>query len=238
VHAGSYRVFLAIPNDFPHGIYPFDVSFATSNDSTLSPVNIVHGQLFVIQSSQDVFAYDNNIGISSDSKIATANFDGSQRSYSSSALRDAGWVPGHVFDAMGAHFVWPNLPSGLPDNMVCDGQTLPITGRGSHLVMIGASAGGNASGNLVIHYTNGQSQTQPFDFTDWTRNGGTGKLQEGNQVVVTTSYRNSVLASGKERVPTYLFAEGVAVTPSLAVQSITFPNETGIHIFMLALSRN
>ena len=236
LHAGSIRVFLTIPNNLAHGIYPFDVSFASSNASTSRPVDVIHSQLFVIQSSQDLFAYDNNIGISSDSNIETANFDGSQRSYSSNALRGAGWVPGYTFDAMGAHFVWPNLPSGIPDNMVCDGQTLPISGQGSHLVMIGASAGGNASGTIVIHYTNGQSQTEPFDFTDWTQKGGTGKLQDGNQVIVTTSYRNSVLASGKEIVPTYLFADEVAVTPSLAIQSITFPNKTGIHIFMLGLS--
>ena len=103
-------------------------------------------------------------------------------------------------------------------------------------MMIGASAGGNASGHIVIHYTNGQSQRESFSFTDWTRKGGSGNLQDGNQVVVTTIYRNSVLASGKEIVPTYLFADEVAVIPSLAVQSITFPKENGIHIFMLALT--
>jgi hypothetical protein len=58
----------------------------------------------------------NNAGISDDSNVGQANFDGGGASYSAQALAAQGWTPGTTKSVNGVDFTWPQSTSGWPDN--------------------------------------------------------------------------------------------------------------------------
>ena len=183
----------------------------------------------------------NNAGISDDSNQGSASFDTSGFSYSAEALAAKGYTPGATVSVNGFSYVWPNVASGLNDNVVASGQTIQVTGKAgaSQLSFLGSSTNGPSTGTLTITYTDGTTQTATIGFTDWTLNGGGAALSYSNIVACTMTYRNS--SSGtSQQITTDVFATTpIALNTSKQIASITLPasvNQGLIHIFTWSIS--
>ncbi len=227
---------IRVPNTAPSGTYLVQVSFTKAGLSSPSKISPVTVNIVVNGSQNSLFAYYNNVGISSNQDVVNGNYDGGQRSYSLEALGKSGMTTGKVFTAQGATFQWPQYAPGTPDNIVATGQTITFSGSGSALVFIGSSTNGNTEGEGTITYTDGTTQSFQLGFSDWTLGGGGGTIAYGNQVVLKTLYRNNeTMGSARENIGTYLFSQSVSIESNKMVESITLPSPTNggqLHIFL------
>ena len=181
----------------------------------------------------------NNVGISDDSNTKTGGFDGpGGASFSAQALASAGLTPGGSFSHDGLTFTWPNVASGTNDNIVALGQTVPLSGSGSTLGILGAGNNGTASGSGTVVYTDGSTQTFGLGFADWWSTSAAG----GTDIAATLPYINN--GAGKVTQTVHLYYEGVPLTAGKTVQAVVLPSvgtgvgngATALHVFALAVS--
>ena len=181
----------------------------------------------------------NNTGISDDANPTAANLDGGGASYSAQALAAAtpSLTPGATVSHDGLTFTWPNAQPGTPDNIVAGGQTVPLTGSGSTLGLLGSGDYGTASGTATITYTDGSSQSFPLSYADWWANAPTA----GDDILASFPYINQPTGRQNQRVSIYYAALPLAAgkTP----QYLTLPNvsqgavagQTAMHVFAVAI---
>jgi beta-glucosidase-like glycosyl hydrolase len=182
-------------------------------------------------------AFDNT-GISNDTAPSAGNYDGGGASYSAQALAAAGLTPGAAFHHDGVTFTWPNVAGGTPDNIVASGQTVPLSGSGSTLGVIGAAAYGTASGSGTIVYTDGSTQTYALAFADWWSKTALG----GTDVAAALAYINN--SGGKATQPVNLYYAAVPLTAGKTVQAVVLPNVSpnassntiAMHIFAMTVA--
>lgn len=207
-----------------------------------SAATIANGEVFVgTKTRLNIFGENppvsnsfNNTGISDDTNPTAANFDGGGKSYSAQALKSVGIVPGGTVSFSGVNFVWPNVPSGTPDNWQAIGQTVavtPVSGADT-LAFLGSASGGAGSGTGKINYTDSTTQTFTLGLSDWTLGGGSVSPSFGNLKVATMPYRNT--PSGKQTVTTYVFYTSTALQAGKTIQSVILPATVSggqIHVF-------
>ena len=180
----------------------------------------------------------NNIGISDDANPRSADLDNAGYSYSAQSLQAVGLGSGQSVTAAGLTFQWPNTLSGTADDVWAQGQTITFTAplSGNNLGFLGMAANGPATGNVVINYVDGSTQSLPLTFSDWTLSGGASGISPGDTVVATMAGRNS--KDGFQHLTTYVFEAGVPLIPMKPVASITLPATlypVQIHIFAVSV---
>jgi beta-glucosidase len=180
----------------------------------------------------------NNVGISDDANTTAGNLDGGGASYSAQALAAAtpSLTPGATVSHDGLTFTWPDAQPGTPDNVVAGGQTVPLSGSGSTVGLLGAGDYGTASGTATITYTDGTSQSFPLSYADWWANAATA----GDDILATLPYINQPYGRQNQRVSIYYASLPLAAgkTP----QYLTLPDvsqgavsgATAMHIFAIA----
>jgi len=174
-----------------------------------------------------LWPYYNNSGISDDTDMAAANYDGVGFSYSAQALAAAGVTPGSTVNADGFSYTWPDFPAGQLDNIEAGGQTIqlsPTSGK-TRVGLLGSATNvgsGGSQGTMVVHYSDGTSQPVTVGFSDWTLGAGAFGPAFGNTTAVTTAYRNCVCGV-HDNVKTYVFALNATLTAGKTVTSITLP---------------
>lgn len=179
----------------------------------------------------------NNEGISRNSNSGSADFDGGGYSYSNDALTAAGFASGANVKVKGAAFQWPAVSNGSMDNWQAAGQVIPLTGSGAVLGLLGAASSGTSSGNIIVTYSDGSTQTSSVTMSDWTLSGGNGQLAGNNSVAVALSYRNSA-HGGRQNLQNYIFYTGVTLTDGKTIKSVTLPSSVSggqMHIFAVGL---
>jgi len=182
-------------------------------------------------------AYDNP-GISDDTNPGGANFDGGGTSYSAQALAAAGLTPGGAFHHDGATLTWPNPAAGQPDNIVASGQTVPLSGSGNTLAVLGSSAFGASSGTGTVVYTDGSTQPFALAFADWW---GQSPVS-GTDIAATLPYINN--GGGKQNQTVHVYYAAVPIQSGKTVQAVVLPNvsagpaqsTTAMHIFAMAVN--
>jgi hypothetical protein len=181
----------------------------------------------------------NNIGVSPDDVMSVANFDLVGFSISANALAAAGVTPGGSVALDGIMHTWPAVPVGDPDNVLAGGQkiNLPDAPAGAaKLALLGSGTNGDASGNLVITYTDGSTQTAQIGFSDWTLGGGGDPIAFGNRVIARMPYRNSV-DGPRQDIVTYVFGTApIALDTTKQVASVTLPSSVDggdLHVFAI-----
>src|SRR5262249_38941101 len=156
-----------------------------------------------------------------------ANFDLVGFSISANALATAGITPGGAVTVDGITHTWPAVPVGDQDNVIAGGQqiTLPAAAAGAaKLALLGSATKGNASGTVVITYTDGSTQNAAIGFSDWTLGGGGDPIAFDNRVAAKMPYRNSV-DGPRQDIDTYVFATvPIALDPAKQVASVTLPS--------------
>jgi beta-glucosidase len=181
----------------------------------------------------------NNTGISDDANPTAGDLDGGGASYSAQALAAAtpSLTPGATVTHDGLTFTWPNVQPGTPDNVVSGGQTVPLTGSGSTLGLLGAGDYGTASGSATITYTDGSSQSFPLSYADWWANAPTA----GDDILTSLPYINQPTGRQNQRVSIYYAS--LPLAPGKTPQYLTLPDvsqgavagQTAMHIFAVAI---
>jgi hypothetical protein len=172
-----------------------------------------------------------------------ANADGAGWAYSAQALALAnpGAVPKGHFSYGGVTYSWPG-EIGAPDNITTGGQTLTFGSKAGKMIYFLGSAtestSSGATGNFVITFADGSSQTTALTFSDWTLGGGSFAPVAGNAEALTTSYRWNNACNCKDGTMTYVYAVSAGLNNTTSnVASVTLPSGTingttgAIHIF-------
>jgi glucoamylase len=181
-------------------------------------------------------AFD-NVGITTTADASAGNYDGIGDSFSAAALAADALVPGTTLLHDGLTIRWPAVAPGQPDNVIADGQTVALSGTGTTLGVVGASAYGSSSGTFTVHYADGTSSTATVTLADWidtsassdtdllatTAGWHTGGSGTGGTVPVSLSYAAIPLSAGEHVVSVTLPAVGSAVGKGV----------TAMHIFSL-----
>jgi len=177
-------------------------------------------------------AFD-NVGVTSASDPAQGNFDGIGDSFSATGLAADALSPGRPLLHDGLAITWPNVAPGQADNVIANGQTIALTGNGSTLGVIGASAFGSTSGTFTVNYADGSSSAATVTLADWidlSPASGTDLLattagwNPGGTIPVSLFYAAIPLTTGKSAVSVTLPPVGAAVgknTPSLHIFNLT-----------------
>jgi hypothetical protein len=216
-----------VPSDAVPGGYALTASAtftedgATARSSATAPVSLPH---------ESLAAAFGNTGISDDGDQTAGSLDGGGYSLSAQALAAAGLTPGGAFTHDGIGFVWP---AAHPDNIVANGQTVPVTGSGSRLGVIGTSTYGDAAGTAVITYTDGSNQKFTLDLNDWWNNSPTA----GGDILATLPQVNTAGGSIVQNASVYALT--VPLTAGKTVRSLTLPmisdgahsGQTAMHVF-------
>lgn len=222
-----------LPLDVIAGGATLDVELGTSPSqwgSTEPPPSYGPGDFAAVADAH------NAIAIGSDANHARADFDGLGFSYSSEALAAAGLTSGASVSRGGATFQWPG--AGL-DNMVAVGQTVsfPSGTRGGHLALLGAANHGAATGNFVVTYADGTTSTLAVTLGDWTLNGGSSSVPNGNEIAATAAYRNG--RAGRDNTKTFVFSTTVGISSSKDVASVKLPawvSAGKMHVFAMTIA--
>jgi hypothetical protein len=187
----------------------------------------------------------NNAGISDDSDIYAANFDGAGNSYSEQALTAAGLAPGTTIAHDGISFTWPDIPAGQLDNVVAEGQPILVSGSGNTLGFLGSSSPNNVGGAGTVYYSDGTTSDFTVTLDNWFNTPG-----PGNDIIATLPYINDTNpatnggVAGKRNQTVYVFYAGVPITSGKTVKAVSLPTGgsipasgriTGMHIFAIGV---
>ena len=183
----------------------------------------------------------NNVGITSDSNTSPGDFDGVGDSYSAQALA-AGTpdvlTPGSTVTVDGVTLTWPSVPAGQSDNVVAEGQSFDMSGSGSTLGLLGASAFGTATGTATITYTDGTTQALALTFSDWASS----TPAPGTSIVNTTDRWDTPTGSNGTGGVRNIYFASTPLQTGKTVAFVTLPNIsngvgvfTAMHIFAIAI---
>jgi beta-glucosidase len=170
-----------------------------------------------------------NTGISNDTDVKAADFDGAGNSYSEQDLKRAGLTPNANVSQHGLAFVWPNEPAGQPDNVTADGQSVTVAGQGSTLGFLGAADGGDQTGTGTILYTDGSTQSFTLSLSDWFYS----TAGPGDQTAVTLPSLDRV--RGNPRHAVRIYYTSVPIHSLEHVADVVLPYNARMHIFAMAL---
>ena len=176
----------------------------------------------------------NNVGITSAGSATAGNFDGIGDSFSDTGLAADALSPGEPLLHDGLAITWPNVAPGQPDNVIADGQTIALTGSGSTLGVIGASAFGSTGGTFTVNYSDGSSSTATVTLADWIDL----SPAAGTDLLATTGGWNP-----GGTIPVSLFYAAIPLTTGKSVVSVTLPqvgqgvgkNTPSLHVFNLTI---
>jgi beta-glucosidase len=222
---------VSVPADAAPGGYSLTASAAftdagvTSRSAATAPVSLPH---------ESVAAAFDNTGISDDSSQAAGSLDGGGYSLSAQSLAAAGLTPGGAFTHDGIGFVWP---AAHPDNIVANGQTVPVSGSGGRLGIVGTSTYGDVAGTAVITYTDGSTQRFTLDFNDWWNDSPSG----GGDILATLPQVNT--AGGSIAQNAGVYALTVPLTAGKTVKYLTLPaisdgahpGQPAMHVFAVGV---
>ena len=188
--------------------------------------------------SATAIAANNSRGIASSASAADGNFDGFGYSYAAEALAAAG-VNGATVSFGGVTFPWPAANSAL-DNTIPIGQSITFSTQqtGGQLAFLGAASAGPSTGTLTLKYSDGSTATAPLTFSDWTLGGGKVAPVGGNQIAITTTFRN-YSNGAKDNTKTYVFFATVPLAAGKTLASVTLPptvDRGRLHVFSVALA--
>jgi glucoamylase len=178
-------------------------------------------------------AFD-NVGITTAANATAGNLDGIGDSLDAGGLAEDGLSPGATLLHDGISIAWPDVAPGADDNVVADGQTVAVSGTGSVLGVVGASAYGTASGTLTVTYTDGSTSSAPLTLADWIDS----SAATGSDLLATTRGWNP---GGS--IPVSLSYTAVPIDPSRQVAAVTLPSIsagvgrgiTSMHVFDLSV---
>ena len=180
----------------------------------------------------------NNVGIVNDGQTTTGSLDDQGNALSAQALAAAGFTSGSAVTVSGLNFTWPG--ANVPDNIVCTGQAVGVTGSGSTLGIIGAGDNGTGAGTATVVYTDGSTLPFSLSLANWWD----ASPAPGTSIAVTTSYVDEGSPAAQVTQTVALYYQAVAIDSSKTVAYLALPevtssdqisNETALHVFVIAV---
>lgn len=169
-----------------------------------------------------------NAGISDDRAASAADLDGTGRSLSAGDLAAAGWTPGRRITLHRTRLTWPDVPAGQPDNVLADGQQIPLAGKGGALTFLAASTNGDSAAVGEIVYTDGTRRPYELRVPDWTT---------GPPAAQAVGLPHTNTPEGQTAAPVRLYARTVPLDPARTLGAVVLPRSPGppdLHVFALA----
>ncbi|WBB62150.1 SGNH/GDSL hydrolase family protein [Streptomyces sp. WMMC500] len=179
-----------------------------------------------------------NTAVSDDADPGAADFDGAGSSFSARDLAAAGWTPGRTLDIDAAGLRLPRYGGGAPDNVVADGQSVALRGKGGpaasvSLLVAGSSPGApgaGVSGTGSVRYADGSSSPYRLTAPDW---------RSGPLTTKALALPRRGTPEGPLAEPTRLYAVSVPVTRGKRIASLTLPDDPGpaadLHVFAVSV---
>jgi hypothetical protein len=189
-------------------------------DQSGQAANFTASATFTVAYSSLAAAYD-NVGVVDDTSTGAADFGGGSEAYSAEALAADGLTPGGQVTSAGLTYTWPDVAAGTPDNVKSNGQLVAVSGSGSTLGVLGSAYYGPLDGQIVLHYTDGSTQTASLGLSDWTLDAGADSPGYGNATVATMPYRDAT--AGKNSTTCYLFSDQVPLAAGKTLAAVTLP---------------
>jgi beta-glucosidase len=180
----------------------------------------------------------NNVGIVNDAETTTGSLDDQGNALSAQALAAAGFSSGSTVTVSGVNFTWPG--ANVPDNIVCTGQAVSVTGSGSTLGIIGAGDNGTGSGTATVLYTDGSTLPFSLSLANWWD----ASPAPGTSIAVTTLYVDEGSPATQVAQTVALYYQAVAIDSSKTVAYVALPqvtssdqisNETALHVFAIGI---
>jgi len=160
---------------------------------------------------------------------STSSFDGQGRGYPAALMPSAGV---HSYGAAQIPFRLAGRTG--PDNIVCDGQAVPVPGsvrgRGDMLYLLGAGAPGSQGGTLTLVRADGTRVPVSFTVGDWVVGGAT-----RNEDALTLDYRLSETGAQEGAAKPHLWIAALPVPAGGALTRIVLPRNPLLHVFALTL---
>ncbi|MGX7826107.1 NPCBM/NEW2 domain-containing protein [Actinokineospora sp. 24-640] len=170
----------------------------------------------------------NTVGVTDAATVAAGRFDSDGNSFPAEALAAAGYTPGAEVTANGAAFTWPSGAPGTP-NMV-RGASAPILveGQGSHLAFLASGSSTNATGTVVVRYTDGTESSHALQVPNWSfQDPGTG----GAKLAVSVKGRHTPSGLANTDVDYRVFYTTVELTPGKSAAAVRLPAGSTIGFF-------
>lgn len=182
-----------------------------------------------------------NVGVTADADVAPptlgVGFDGARSSFSAEALAAAGVTPGRTFTVDGVTVRWPDVPTAEQNNVVANRQSVTLNASGTRLGILAAATYGPASGDWIVHYSDGTSATVRLSTPDWTS-----APPAGSHVLATMPYRNNA-DTGHPQSRSQLFFQSIPLEATKTVTAVTLPvvsespvqGQPALHVFDIAV---
>ncbi|MCO5997028.1 glycoside hydrolase family 3 C-terminal domain-containing protein [Actinoallomurus rhizosphaericola] len=179
----------------------------------------------------DVAKAFNNVGVTADGDPSPGNLDPKGYSFSAAQLAAVGYTPGATVTADGLTYTWPDVQPGQPDDVAAAGQVIQVHGTGGRLGLLGTGTGSSHSGTVTVTYTDGSSADLPVTFPDWYGNAAGGN----SRLAVTTADWNRPPSDTLGHHKVSLYTTGGALDPSKTVETVSLPDDNGIHVFAITV---
>ncbi|NEA72346.1 putative Ig domain-containing protein [Streptomyces sp. SID13588] len=173
-------------------------------------------------------AFD-NVGVTSQTDVATGNFDGSGNSFSAEQLAAAGVTAGATVTVQGTAFAWPDVAAGTPDN-VAGSAMIPGSGHGGSTLAFLGSEAGDVTDDVTVTYTDGTTATASVGFPNWLDSSPT---EFGATLAFSTQGRNTPGGYGNTSGSYRVFFNQIPLDPTKTIATVQLPATTKIHIFAL-----
>ncbi len=158
---------------------------------------------------------------------STSDFDSQKRAYPAALMPSSGL---HVYGLSQIHFRLAG--SAGPDNVACDGQTVPVPAdaHGSTLYLLGAGALGSQGGTLTMTQRDGSRTAAAFQIGDWVTGGGSHQEE-----ALTVDHRISETGTPDLVNKARLWIVAVPLSSGSRITGIILPRNSNLHLFALTL---
>ncbi|WP_147919200.1 family 20 glycosylhydrolase [Ruania zhangjianzhongii] len=161
--------------------------------------------------------------------------DGAGSSYSAQALADHGVQPGTELSREGVTLTWPDVDPGTANNVLANGQSVRLDASGSRIGLLAAGTYGTVTGDWVVHYTDGSSETVELSTPDWSQS------NPGDSAIVSMPYRNT--PTGPTDRATQVHFQSIPIDPERTVAALTLPTVSAtavrgtpaLHVFAIGI---
>ena len=225
----------------PADAQPGDSTLQVAIRSTAGwPPSVVKASATVTVPYSSLVAAYNNTGISDNSDVAAADYDGVGDSYSAQALA-AGTptplTPGGQVTVGGTTLTWPSAAAGTPDNVVTGGQTVALSGSGTDLGLPRRQP----ERHRERHRSPCTTPTAAASRSTSTWRTGTPTARRSATSSLTTTSSWNFTRSTQTAHPVSIYFASVPLQPGKHVSSVTLPvlsnagGTTAMHIFSMAI---
>lgn len=182
----------------------------------------------------------NAVSVTTVAGKATGNFDGGGATFSAEQLASAtvpsgGVEPGSkvsvtAADGSSIDYSWPTAGPDVNNSAALNGQTVALSGSGTHLaVLASAASGSGVSPELTLIYADGTRQKQTVFFPNWLQPKDLG----GGALAISSQGRNNANGPSPEytQYKYQVFSNTLRLIPGKQLAAVTLPVATNVKFF-------